>query len=442
MISFKSQFMKKKQICFKHTAIFSLLVTVIHYSTWAQQSNCTFQKQVVNIDFGNTDIENVFYFTHLKNYEKTLKSCPDDGYFSFSSFVGDCFEGKWHNLAEDHTAGDLNGKMMIVNASFSPGPFFVYKVTGLKPGAEYEFSAWIVNICKSADGCIPTPPVISFSFQSASRQIARIKTAPLTTRGNPVWLKQSGRFTLPSDLNEIVIYFEDLTRGGCGNDFALDDIVMKECNKDETPLLKTASPQPETSKLARSKTPKTIEKNKPKKELVEELKPSSTKKPPMPKSEPPAGIAKNNSLDEQPLVKALPPVAKVQELNQKTTTIPKPGVIETRSNPVLKQIETVETEMTIQLYDNGQIDGDTVSIYHNNVQIVDRAGLSATPVTAKIKVDKQHPHHELVMVAENLGSIPPNTSVMIITTKNNRYEIFITATEQKNAKIVIDLVEK
>jgi hypothetical protein len=108
----------------------------------------------------------------------------------------------------------------------------------------------------------------------------------------------------------------------------------------------------------------------------------------------------------------------------------------------VKQIETEETEMTIQLFDNGQIDGDTVSIFHNNVQIVDRAGLSITPVTVKIKVDKQHPHHELVMVAENLGSIPPNTSLMIITTKNNRYELFITSTEQKNAKILIDLVDK
>ena len=434
--------MKKKEFSYKYTVIFSFLVTTINCSTWAQQVNCAFQKQVFNIDFGNNENEKVYYFASLKNYEKTLKDCPDDGYFSFNSFVGDCFGDKWHKLAEDHTAGDLNGKMMIVNASFNPGPFFVYKITGLKPGAEYEFSAWIVNICKSADGCIPTPPVISFSFQSGSRQIARIKTAPITTRGNPVWLKQSCRFTLPSDLNEIVIYMEDLTSGGCGNDFAIDDIVLKECIKEEIPLQITASPQPDTNKLAKSKKPKTIEKNEPKKELVEELKPISTQKKPIPESGPPAGIAKNNSIAEQPVSKTLPSITNVQELNKKTISEPKPSVIETRSNPVLKQIETEETEMTIQLYDNGQIDGDTVSIFHNNQLIVSRAGLSAKPVTIKIQVDKGHPHHELVMVAENLGSIPPNTSLMIITTKNNRYEIFITSTEQKNAKVLIDLKEK
>ncbi|MBD0377213.1 MAG: hypothetical protein ICV51_16495 [Flavisolibacter sp.] len=45
------------------------------------------------------------------------------------------------------------------------------------------------------------------------------------------------------------------------------------------------------------------------------------------------------------------------------------------------------------------------------------------------------------MVAENLGSIPPNTSLMIITTGTQRYEVFISSTEQKNAKVAFDLKE-
>ena len=80
-----------------------------------------------------------------------------------------------------------------------------------------------------------------------------------------------------------------------------------------------------------------------------------------------------------------------------------------------------------------------VTIYHNNKLIVSKAGLSEKPITFKINVDAMHPHHELVMVAENLGSIPPNTSLMVVTANNKRYEIFISSSEQKNAKIVIDL---
>jgi len=107
----------------------------------------------------------------------------------------------------------------------------------------------------------------------------------------------------------------------------------------------------------------------------------------------------------------------------------------------VRQIRTEATELIIELYDNGEIDGDTVSIYHNNELIVNHAGISDKPVTVKIKIDKKQPHHELVMVADNLGSIPPNTSLMIITAGKKRYEIFISSTEQKNAKVVIDLEE-
>ncbi len=128
--------------------------------------------------------------------------------------------------------------------------------------------------------------------------------------------------------------------------------------------------------------------------------------------------------------------AQKKELN-KIVALPKP--IATRENPVIRQINMAAGELLIALYDNGQIDGDTVSIYHNNQLIKSNAALSEKPITIRLKLDEQASHHELIMVAENLGSIPPNTSLMIITAKNKRYEIFISSSEQKNAKVVIDL---
>lgn len=65
--------------------------------------------------------------------------------------------------------------------------------------------------------------------------------------------------------------------------------------------------------------------------------------------------------------------------------------------------------------------------------------LSEKPASITIEVNASQPHHELIMVAENLGSIPPNTSVMIINTPNDRYEVFISSSKQKNAKVVFDL---
>jgi hypothetical protein len=69
------------------------------------------------------------------------------------------------------------------------------------------------------------------------------------------------------------------------------------------------------------------------------------------------------------------------------------------------------------------------------------ARLTQKPTTMHITVDEAHPHHELIMVAENLGSIPPNTSLMVITAGTKRYQVFISSNEQKNAKVIFDLKE-
>lgn len=116
-----------------------------------------------------------------------------------------------------------------------------------------------------------------------------------------------------------------------------------------------------------------------------------------------------------------------------------PAILQTRNNVVAKEIATIADELEISLYDNGDIDGDTVSIYHNNMPLLMHKGLSDKPISFKVKVSNETPHHELVMVADNLGSIPPNTSVMIISSKTRRYEISLSSSEKQNAKVVIDL---
>jgi hypothetical protein len=116
-----------------------------------------------------------------------------------------------------------------------------------------------------------------------------------------------------------------------------------------------------------------------------------------------------------------------------------PLILRTRENPLIRRIETEESEIKIELYDNGEIDDDTISIYHNNRLISSNMRLSQKPITVTISINSSQPHHEIVMVAENLGSIPPNTSVMIITTASKRYEVLISSSEQKNAKVVFDL---
>lgn len=116
-------------------------------------------------------------------------------------------------------------------------------------------------------------------------------------------------------------------------------------------------------------------------------------------------------------------------------TLPKPEILKSRSNEIVKTITTHAKEFKIELYDNGDIDGDRISVYHNNELIVSNKTLTDKPITFSIKADENVSVHEFVMVAENLGSIPPNTALMIVTAGDQRYELFITSTEQKNAVV-------
>ena len=307
--------------------------------------------------------------------------------------------------------------MMVINAKGEPGTFFINYISGLKQGTTYEFSVWLLNICYGDYGCVPSPPQIDISISSGVNLIAQFSTGEIVPSPQPNWKKYFGTFTVPSGANVVVIKMDNTVTGGCGTDFVVDDILIKECLMLVPPV--TVTPKPAAVKNTISKP---VEK--------EAAKPAT----------PTVVLKKNNAEISNAPVTVKPAKAPMVNI-KKLPPMQIPTVIATRANPLLKQIETTETELLIELYDNGEIDGDTVTIYHNNELLVAHAGISAKPVTVKIKVDKEHPHHELVMVADNLGSIPPNTSLMIITANNKRYEIFISSSEQKNAKIVIDLKE-
>ena len=383
------------------------------------QDDCTF-KPFLTIDFGaGKDIPDLNYFS-LEKYGRVFDTCPNDGYYSYVSSTGDCFNGDWLTFTEDHTLGDVDGRMLVVNASETGGVFFNFAIKNLKENTTYQLATWLVNVCRISGGCAPLPPnIIIKIFTTSGKVIAQFTTGLLSQTAIPFWKKYEGMFTTPAGVNAVLLTMEDATLGSCGNDFAMDDLSLQECVKPVPVVINT--PKPEVKKITQPD----------KKEVIKTpivIKPQ-TKKITVEKKDTVA-IPKRTVPDK---LQNIP--TQIKEIP--VTAIPKP--ILTRENPVIKKIETAAGEMVINLYDNGEIDGDTVTIYHNNKLLVSRAGLSEKAITFKIQVDAAHPHHELVMVAENLGSIPPNTSLMVVTANNKRYEIFISSSETKNAKIVIDL---
>ena len=94
--------------------------------------------------------------------------------------------------------------------------------------------------------------------------------------------------------------------------------------------------------------------------------------------------------------------------------------------------------LQITLYDNGEIDGDTVSVLLNGKVIIAKKGLDTKPNSYTIYFDRSTPDSQmLVMYAENLGSIPPNTGLLVVREGPSVYELRFSADLKTNAAIIL-----
>ena len=117
------------------------------------------------------------------------------------------------------------------------------------------------------------------------------------------------------------------------------------------------------------------------------------------------------------------------------------SIILTRiAESAFKEIPEIKVDTgTIRLdfYDNAQVDGDSITVLVDKKVVLTHQRLSAKPLTTYVKVDLNNTFHEIEMVAENLGDIPPNTAILIITAGKNRHLVSLSSTETKSARVRI-----
>ena len=133
----------------------------------------------------------------------------------------------------------------------------------------------------------------------------------------------------------------------------------------------------------------------------------------------------------------------VDEDTRQTKASPTDKNLERRSDiQSLVEISNAEKDsILIELYDNGIIDNDSASIYLDDSLLLHKQFVSNKPISLYISLDKQRPLSKLKLAAENLGSIPPCTVLMVIKTKKKRYEVNLSSNFSSNGVVEFFLKE-
>lgn len=134
------------------------------------------------------------------------------------------------------------------------------------------------------------------------------------------------------------------------------------------------------------------------------------------------------------------------------TQVPKPAQnLPPVSGPVIsseelakRKIETIRSvdiksdSIVLTLYDNGEVDGDIVSVILNGKTIMSKQLLTTTALNKTIHITPDLGDSlQLIMYAENLGSIAPNTGLLIIKDGDESYQIRFSGDLQKNSAIIL-----
>lgn len=108
-----------------------------------------------------------------------------------------------------------------------------------------------------------------------------------------------------------------------------------------------------------------------------------------------------------------------------------------RQKIAAQEIEVDADSVSVDFYDNGEIDGDSISVFLNDKLLTFNQMLSTKSIHFRLGLDTKKAFNEIGMFANNLGSIPPNTALMVVSDGKNRYEIRMTSNFNESAVVRI-----
>lgn len=96
--------------------------------------------------------------------------------------------------------------------------------------------------------------------------------------------------------------------------------------------------------------------------------------------------------------------------------------------------------ITLEIKDYMRQDNDTISIYYNRKLLINRLGIKKQSFIYPIRLERESGLNEIILFANNLGEVPPNTSQLIIRDGKSAQKINIESTKQTSAVIYLRYV--
>jgi hypothetical protein len=112
-----------------------------------------------------------------------------------------------------------------------------------------------------------------------------------------------------------------------------------------------------------------------------------------------------------------------------------PG-FEARRADIIKTIPISQPTFKVDFYDNGEIDGDSITVFYNGKILLSHKMLTTKAISLTLSLDENVKENVITMYADNLGTIPPNTALMIVTDGDKRYEVRISSDTEKSGSVV------
>lgn len=109
---------------------------------------------------------------------------------------------------------------------------------------------------------------------------------------------------------------------------------------------------------------------------------------------------------------------------------------EKRTSTIIKTIMVKTDTVKIILKDDGEVDGDIVTIFDNGKIIISNLLLTSDPYEITLNLPSGSTHL-LELMAVNQGRVPPNTAYMLVLSGESRVEVKASSDVLSNAAIVI-----